>query len=268
MYKITNENGRAELLLYSLIEGGTTAGNILKQLRNVEGEITLRINSDGGEAFDAIALYNYLKPKGIDVVVDGICASAASIVAMAGEHITMMQGSMMMIHNPCSLVYGDSETHKGESDVLNKLRDQMADIYAERTGMTRDTIITLMDAETWMTAQEAVNTGFADAVESVITVTPLVGPLPVDEEIEFTDRYAEGVKAERERLRALDELMTPERSAVINAAKYETGQTAQDIALTLLKSDRGRTSSINSLPLEAKADPAVHVSEILKRLRG
>lgn len=258
MYKITNESGRAELLLYSLIEGGTTAGNILKQLRNVEGKITLRINSDGGEAFDAIALYNYLKPKGVAVIVDGICASAASIVAMAGEHITMMQGSMMMIHNPCSLVYGDSETHKGESDVLNKLRDQMADIYAERTGMTRDTIITLMDAETWMTAQEAVNTGFADAVEPH-TATPSV---------EITDRYAEGVKAERERLRALDELMTPERSAVINAAKYETGQTAQDIALTLLKADRGRTSSINSLPLEAKADPAVHVSEILKRLRG
>ena len=264
MYKITNENGNTELLLYSLIEGGTTAGGIIKQLRNAgDTPITLRINSDGGEAFDAIALYNYLKPKDVVVMIDGICASAASIVAMAGQTIIMKQGSMMMIHNPCSLVFGDSETHKQESEVLEKLRAEIAEIYSERTGREIDEVTAMMDAETWMTADEAVERGFADSIGITNTAPDLPAP-----PITITSSYDEGVKAERERLRELDELMTPEREAIINAAKYQTGETARDIAIVLLKADRERTRTVlNSLPVADK-DPAVHVSEIIGRLRG
>ena len=233
-----------EILLYSLIEGGLTAGKLIKSLQASQSDtITLRINSDGGEIFDAIAIYNYLKNKDVHVVIDGICASAASIVAMSGKTITMKQGSMMMIHNPLTIAIGESEYLRAQADILDKLKESMVSIYMTRTGKTHDEIVSMMDSESWMNELEAVAAGFADDIDSA-------GELPaVDENTriyeDVTDRvkaeqsrtYEDGVMAERERLKALDELYTPGRAKMIDAAKYQTGQTAQEIALDLLKAE-------------------------------
>ncbi|MBQ7215227.1 MAG: Clp protease ClpP [Synergistaceae bacterium] len=233
MYKILNSAEGTEILLYSLIEGGLTAGKLIKSLQASQSDsITLRINSDGGEVFDAIAIYNYLKDKNVHVVIDGICASAASIVAMSGKHITMKQGSMMMIHNPLTFAIGESEDLRAQADILDKITEAIVSIYMSRTGKPHDEITALMDAESWMDGPEAVGLGFADEYQNVPETLPAQIP-PANDILTYDD----GVKAERERIKALDELYTPGRARVINEAKYSTGKTAQEIAIDILKAE-------------------------------
>lgn len=243
MYKILNSAEGTEILLYSLIEGGLTAGKLIKTLQASQSDtITLRINSDGGEVFDAIAIYNYLKDKNVHVVIDGICASAASIVAMAGKRITMKQGSMMMIHNPITIAAGESEDLRAQADILDKITESIVSIYMTRTGMDHDSIVDMMNGEIWMTPAEAVYAKFADDIDG--------SPVPETQTAYIennTPTYEDGIKAERERLRALDELYSPERASAIHAAKYQTGKTAQEIALDLLKAETSsRRSEINN----------------------
>ena len=256
MYKFTNSAEGTEILLYSLIEGGLTAGKLIKALQASQSDnITLRINSDGGEVFDAIAIYNYLKDKNVHVVIDGICASAASIVAMAGKTITMKQGSMMMIHNPITIAVGESEDLRAQADILDKITESIVSIYMTRTAKTHDEIISLMAAESWMNEYEALAAGFADEIDSAGELPPVDEDTKIYEDItdkvkaEQSRTFEDGVNAERERLRALDELYTPGRAKVINAAKYQTGQTAQEIALEILKA-------------EAKITPGITLPEI------
>lgn len=129
-------------------------------------KITVRINSIGGDMFGGVAIYNLLRAHGGEVttIVDGLAASAASIVAMAGKRIEMGVGSMMMIHNPMTVTVGDANDHRQRAAVLDVSQDALASIYVERTRKTTDEIKALLDAETWMTAEEAVAAGFADEV--------------------------------------------------------------------------------------------------------
>lgn len=275
MYKVIDNEDTLEILLYSLIEGGTTAGNVLKQLKDAgDKKIVLRINSDGGEAFDAIALYNYLKPLKPEVIIDGICASAASIVAMAGSPIKMHASSMMMIHNPRMLTFGDSEDHKDTAAILEQLGGQVAGIYAARTGKSEAEILNIMGQELWITADIALREGFID---EVIPLEPASLPEPEAAPIEVVDRYEEGVRAERARLRALDELALPGREVILNEAKYITCQTAQDIALELLRLERpvmareAAVDGISSLSVGAQQVAAFNdmkMDAILGRIRG
>ena len=235
MYKILNSAEGTEILLYSLIEGGLTAGKLIKSLQSSQSDsITLRINSDGGEIFDAIAIYNYLKDKDVHVVIDGICASAASIVAMSGKKITMKQGSMMMIHNPLTIAVGESEDLRAQADILDKITESIVSIYKSRTNMEHDDITALMNAETWMNEYEALANGFADEVETA-------PELPATDSVEQPKTFEDGVNAERERIKALDELYTPGRAVFINTAKYLTPMTAAEAALDILKAEAKNT---------------------------
>lgn len=260
MYKITSSADKADIMLYSLIEGGITANKLLHSLNGIapESPITLHINSDGGEVFDAIALYNVLKARNMNVIVEGMCASAASIVAMAGKHILMKRGSMMMIHNPITAVKGDSEALKDAALVMDKLTESMADIYSERTGLDREQVVALMSAESYMTPEEAVRMKFADEAE---TEAPAYAPT-----------YEEGVLAERERIKALDELMAPGRETIINEAKYITRRTAQEAAVDILKAEAARSRiepKINGFSAPDKTAEGIKAFEdVISRKRG
>lgn len=265
MYKFSNSGQDTEILLYSLIEGGLTAGKLIKALKDTPSDsvITLRINSDGGEVFDAIAMYNYLKDKTVHVIIDGICASAASIVAMAGKTITMKQGSMMMIHNPVTIAFGESEDIRAQADILDKITESIVSIYQSRTGIEHDDIVNLMNAETWMTETEALTYGFVDEVDSAGAFPPVDEDTRILEDITDKGRaeqqrtYEDGINAERERLRALDELYTPGRAKIINEAKYTTGQTAEEIAISILKAEAmlrqhiDAAREVNNLPAKS-----------------
>lgn len=141
------------------------------ELRQMKGDLTVHINSPGGDVFAGVAIYNALKDysKGKVVVkVDGLAASIASVVAMAGDEVIMSPGSMMMIHNPWSMGVGDSNELRKAADTLDQIKDSILPIYAERSGMSEDDVKDLMDAETWMTAEKAVELGFADAVQKAV----------------------------------------------------------------------------------------------------
>lgn len=129
--------------------------------------IRARINSAGGEVTEGLAIYNALSqhPARVEVVVMGLAASMASVIAMAGDTITMAQGSFMMIHNPWTIAAGDGDDMRHAADFLDKLRDSLVGIYATRTKKPAEAIATMMADETWMKAEEAVTEGFADKVE-------------------------------------------------------------------------------------------------------
>ncbi len=133
------------------------------------GDITVRINSPGGDVSAGVAIYNYLAEHqgNVTVKVDGMAASIASLIAMAGDKIVMLPGSMMMVHLPWTIAAGNSEDMAQAMEMLEKTGESMVPIYAARTGLSEEHINELLKAETWMTAQDAVDLGFADeAIEA------------------------------------------------------------------------------------------------------
>ncbi len=127
--------------------------------------VQVRINSGGGSAFGGVAMYNALQahPGEVTCCVEGLAASAASLVAMAGKTV-MGKGAMMMIHPPLTVAMGNAEQFRKTADVLDKVQDALAEIYKSKTGKSLDEINDLLDAETWMNGDEAVAAGFADEV--------------------------------------------------------------------------------------------------------
>lgn len=154
----------------------TSFRDALKELGDVS-TINLSINSGGGSVFDGIAIYNMLKSHKatVNVYVEGLAASIASVIAMAGDTITMRSGSMMMVHMPWTLSQGNAEEMRRTADTLEKIGDSIVDIYSERTGISPDDIRNIMNDETWLSAEEAVEQGWAtklDKKEAVMNSVP------------------------------------------------------------------------------------------------
>jgi ATP-dependent Clp protease protease subunit len=128
--------------------------------------IQVNLNSPGGDAFEGVAIYNVLKNSGkpVSVVVDGVAASAASIVAMAGDTITMGEGTMLMIHEAMAMCAGFADDFRQVADTLDTVSASIADIYVSRTKNSKRDVLAMMKAETWMGAKEAVENGFATAI--------------------------------------------------------------------------------------------------------
>ena len=285
MFKVTAQaDNEAEILLYDMIADFdydewhiiSAKGFIdkVKALGDVK-KINLRINSVGGDVFEALAIYNYLKSHKakIHVYIDGLAASAASVVAMSGKKITMPSNAMMMIHNPSGGVYGNAEDMRDTAEVLDKIRDSIANVYILRTGLDREKINSMMDAETWLSAQEAKDMNFCDEISEALQVAAKADvqgfrnelllntaknskeeakTMPESTQINITNTeelmraYPDlvkgiidsAVKNERERLRILDSLNAPGREAIINKAKYDEPKDARDIAIEILQADR------------------------------
>ena len=128
------------------------------------GDITLCINSPGGDCIAAAQIYNMLMDyKGnVTVKIDGIAASAASVIAMAGTKVIMSPVSMLMIHNPMTMAMGDTKEMEKAISMLSEIKESIINAYELKTGMSRAKIARLMDAETWMDANKAMELGFAD----------------------------------------------------------------------------------------------------------
>lgn len=153
--------------------GGITGEMIARELDFANGDdVELRVNSPGGDVFEGVAIYNMLRnySGNVRVVVDGLAASIASIIALGGDEIVMNQGSFFMIHNPWSGAMGEANDFRKQADVLDSIRDQLLGIYQKATGMDEEEIIAMMDAETWLTAEQAIEMGFATSQESFTKV--------------------------------------------------------------------------------------------------
>lgn len=136
------------------------------ELMSGSGNVTVWINSPGGDVFAAAQIYNMLMEyKGqVTVKIDGLAASAASVIAMAGGEVHMSPLSMMMIHNPATVAIGDSEEMVRAKELLDEVKEAIINAYELKTGLPRLKLARLMDAETWMNAHKAVELGFADGI--------------------------------------------------------------------------------------------------------
>ena len=136
------------------------------ELFSENGPVTIWINSPGGDCVAAAQIYNMLMdyPGDVTVKVDGIAASAASVIAMAGTRVLMSPVSTMMIHNPLTVAMGDTEEMRRAIQMLNEVKESIINAYEIKTGLSRARLSHLMDAETWMNANKALELGFCDEI--------------------------------------------------------------------------------------------------------
>lgn len=336
----------ADLLLYGPISNTSWLGDEvtpkqfaedLKSLGDID-ILNVFINSDGGDAFAGQAIHSQLKrfrnKAKVNVYIDGLAASAASIIAMAGETIYMPRNAMMMIHNAWTIAIGYADELRKVADMLDQFRETMIAVYREKTGLSDEKIIELLDAETWMTAEEAVELGFADEIEEARSVAAslrgddnilAIGGQEVLEfdlsrfkrfpkerisrvtmpaasavgsgitqdnvnesegrviDLELTTEilaekypdiysavkklgheegrkagYDEGVKAERERMKAIDEIAVPGAEEIVKKAKYETGADAATVAIEIIRAEKAKGHQY----LAAVRDDAKPLNEI------
>lgn len=174
---VTNQETQEQTLERTLFLNGTIAeeswfdDDITPQLFKDElcsgsGDITVWINSPGGDCVAAAQIYNMLMdyPGNVTVKIDGIAASAASVIAMAGTKVMVSPVSMLMIHNPATVAFGDSTEMQKAISMLDEVKESIINAYEIKTGLSRAKLSRLMDAETWMDAHSAVELGFADEI--------------------------------------------------------------------------------------------------------
>lgn len=137
-----------------------------EELMAGSGNITVWINSPGGDCVAAAQIYNMLMdyPHDVTVKIDGIAASAASVIAMAGTKVLISPVGMLMIHNPATIAWGDSAEMQKAIEMLGSVKDSIINAYEIKTGLSRTKLSHMMDAETWMDAHKAVELGFADGI--------------------------------------------------------------------------------------------------------
>lgn len=180
--KAQEQDTKAEIIIYSDIgsswwSDGVSAKSFsdeLDQLPKTVTEISVRLNSPGGDVFDGMTIYNRLKQHKAKVIVhvDGMAASIASIIMLAGDEVIMGEGAMIMIHKPWTGVWGNSDVLDHTSETLLQLEDQMTTIYMRRAKkLSREEIRNMLRDETWFGAEDAIKWGFADKV--VETATPI-----------------------------------------------------------------------------------------------
>ena len=165
----TEESKEAEIYIYDAIGFfGVEAQEFVRDLSALEcDKITLRINSPGGNVFDGTAIFNALKrhKATVHTHIDGVAASMASLIAMVGDTVTMADNAFFMIHNPWSFVIGTADDMRREAVLLDKIMETAVDIYEASSELSRSEVLRAMDAETWYTAEEAKQVGFADEIE-------------------------------------------------------------------------------------------------------
>jgi ATP-dependent Clp endopeptidase proteolytic subunit ClpP len=187
-YEIKNKAEKAEIWIYEMIGedfwsgGGVTAKNFQKELSDIKAsQIDLHINSPGGVVFDGITIYNLIKqhPANVTTYIDGLAASIASVIALAGDKVIMAENSLYMIHNPTGLAMGTATDMRSLADVLDKIAGSMITTYVGKSKKSETEIKVMLDAETWMTAAEALEAGFVDEIGSEMDMAACSKFIPI-----------------------------------------------------------------------------------------
>lgn len=291
------------------------SNSIDQAIKNQSKELKVIINSGGGSVFSASEIYTSLKSfEGkVNVEIVGVAASAASIIAMSGTNISMSPTAQLMIHNASSGAWGDYREMDNTSEFLQKVNQSIINSYTAKTGKTVDELKDMMDAETWMTAQEAKEAGFIDEImfeKELDAVANLERPELVNGMLpkEVIDRmrkelsndrsrlvvnnvqnppknkgvkqkmdleqlkndypelyeqvknegYEDGVKAENGRIKAIEDLAIPGNESLVNKAKFETGATAEQLAVDIIKAQKEQGKNY----LENRNNDAEQLNEV------
>lgn len=183
-FKVHCAGDAAEIYVYDVIGedffGGISAKQFADELGKVKGakQIDVRINSPGGDVFAGNTMFTLLKshPAKVNVYIDGLAASIASVIAMAGDTVEISTNGMLMIHNPFGMSFGTAEEHRKLADLLDKVKDNIAETYVSRSGMDAKQVAELMDAETWFTAEEALANKMVDRIGGEMAIAACVKP--------------------------------------------------------------------------------------------
>lgn len=170
--KVENASGVATIRVYDTIgpdwAGMIGAETIAKALDGLDSAepVNVRINSGGGDVFEGVSIYNLLAERAGDVHVsiDGLAASIASVIAMAGDTVAMSEAGQFMIHRPYGILLGDADEMRAYADILDKIQESISGVYQSRTGRDGEEISGWINAETWMSSSEALERGFIDSV--------------------------------------------------------------------------------------------------------
>ena len=277
---VKNDDKNAELMLYGDIAesfwGDTiSAKEVTEYLADLDVEnINVYINSNGGVVDTAIAINNALRrhKAKVTVNIDGIAASAATLITCAGDTVRMPKNALFMIHNPSTIAMGDSEEMRKQADVLEKYKNSITETYLQKVNIDKEKLSELMDSESWLSAEEALKYGFIDeiientdiqVVENKVISNNMVfnmaefknfnvdkniknngkgsGKMTKDEiKAQFPDIYAEivnegkeiGVKEERTRIQEIENLGY--NHEVVDKAKFKEPKNARDLALEIV----------------------------------
>ena len=187
-FEIIDKADRAEVWIYEEIGedfwsgGGITAKGFQKELSDIKAsQIDLHINSPGGLVFDGITIFNLLKqhPANVTTYIDGLAASIASVIALAGDRVIMAENALFMIHKASGMVYGNSDDMRDFAEKLDKVNSSIATTYISKTKKDEKEIDNLMSAETWLTADEALEMGFVDEVAGEIDMAACAKFIPI-----------------------------------------------------------------------------------------
>jgi ATP-dependent Clp endopeptidase proteolytic subunit ClpP len=180
-FKINNAaDDTAEVFIYDVVGDswiGNDASTVVKQINAITAKkISLRINSPGGSVFDGVAIYNALArhPAEVTTYIDGLAASIASVIALAGTKVVMAENAMLMIHNPWTMAMGEATELRKTADVLDQIKETLINTYATCTKKERKEIHKAMDEETWFTADEAMAWGLVTSVEKGVKAAACV----------------------------------------------------------------------------------------------
>jgi len=174
-YTIRAQSTGAEVVIYDEIGAyGVSAKGFLAELAALPDAtpLALRLNSPGGSVFDAVAIYNAIKRHSgtVTVWIDGIAASAASYIAMAGDEVIMPENAFLMIHDPAGVVMGTAIDMRAMAEALDKIKGSLLQGYAAKSGRPQEEIAPLMAAETWLDAKDALDLGFADRIAEPVSI--------------------------------------------------------------------------------------------------
>lgn len=223
------------------------------ELNSGTGDITVWINSPGGDCVAAAQIYNMLTAYNgkVTVKIDGIAASAASVIAMAGDTVLVSPVSMLMIHNPATIAFGDHAEMQKAIDMLSEVKESIINAYVLKTGLSRARLSHLMDAETWMDANKAVELGFADGI---IARAALAAEKPEEEPDEEEDADGGSEETEKNKKPPASEAMLFSRRAVNNAL------------MNKLEEHYSRPKPNMTQQAQIPAETGRPVSEIMERL--
>lgn len=274
--KVNVKGNKAEIMILGDIGSSWWASVDTKRIReelaridNVD-EIILRIDSPGGSVFAGIGLYSYLKDHKAKkkVYIDGMCASIATVIAMAGDEIYMNNASQFMIHNPWTIAIGEAKELRHDAEVLDGIRDSVINAYTTKCKLSKEDLIKAMDKTTYYKAEEALKAGFITEITHVTDAKNYAEcwdttyekyenrySQPSNENIEkketkmtldelmknhpevYNQVVEKSKAAERDRIKALDGLsnrVNDEGQEIVDKAKYENGSTAETIAMELI----------------------------------
>lgn len=324
-WNVKNDGNKSRIDLFGYVGGskeynfGFNEEDFLKEFRTIpaENSLEISINSFGGSVFTALSIYSLLKShKGeLTIRIDGAAMSAATIISsVPNGKVIMPKGSMMMIHKVSSIADGNADDFRKVAEELDKIEGNLLDIYAEKTGKSVEDIKPFVDAETYFTAEEAVEFGLADELDDSKTVqNTLTGnavmmnglevsakfferapkklfnhagnsanfnntkqkedrPMTIEQlkadypelvEAIRNEAITEGVKNERARIKAIEDIATPGYEDLVVKAKFETGITDAQLAIDILKAQKAKEAANIKNQIKAREDDVKDVNEIV-----